>query len=306
MDRLQSLRVFRKVAEEGGFAAAARKMDLDPAVVTRLVADLERHLGAPLLQRTTRRVSLTPAGEEYLASVRSILTELDDADASVRRQSAALGGKLRILSSAAITTHILAPALKGFLSKHPDIELDVRTIHGSEPPLEDYDLTFLGAYMPLPVDVVARELTAAITALYASPAYLKRHGTPRKPADLAAHRTLQLRRAGESPQRLRLIDPQDAARDETIPPRPVLVADSGEIVLQAALDGQGIMSLSSAIAAPYVATGALRPVLPAWITNRVPVLAVYPSRKFLSARARVFLEHVIRALDIETKRMAAK
>jgi DNA-binding transcriptional LysR family regulator len=297
MDRLQSLRVFRKVAEEGGFAAAARKMDLDPAMATRLVADLERHLGAALFQRTTRRVSLTPAGEEYLASVRSILAELDEADAGVRRQSTALGGKLRILSSALVAANVLAPALKGFLSKYPDIQLDIRNTQDLEPPLEDYDLTFLGAHTPLPSDIVVRELTATTVELYASPAYLRRYGVPRKPADLAAHRNLRLRLPGESAGRLRFIHPAQAHLEETLDIRPALVAESGGIVLRAVLDGLGITGLPRAVAAPHVASGTLRPVLPPWITNRVPVLAAYPSRKFLSARARVFLDHVIRGLE---------
>jgi DNA-binding transcriptional LysR family regulator len=297
MDRLQSLRVFRQVAEEGGFAAAARRMDLDPAVVTRLVADLESHLGAALLQRTTRRVSLTPAGENYLARVRAILAEIDEADASVRGQATALRGRLRILSSASVTAHILAPAVKDFLSKYPDIQVDIRTTYGSEPPLEDYDLTFLGAYTTLPADVVTRELTAAVMGLCASPAYLKRHGVPRKPVDLAAHRILRLRRAGESAERLRLINPDEQDREEIIDTQPTLVSDTAEIVLRAALDGAGITSLSYAIASPYIQTGALRAVLPPWITNRVSVLAIYPSRKSLAARARVFLDHIVATLE---------
>src|SRR3954466_8390516 len=97
MDRLQSMRVFQRVAEEGGFAAAARKLDLDPAVVTRLIADLERHLGSRLLQRTARRVALTPEGGEYLARLEPLLAGIDEAEATVRGQTSELRGRLRIL-----------------------------------------------------------------------------------------------------------------------------------------------------------------------------------------------------------------
>ncbi len=296
MDRLQSLRVFRRVAEDGGFAAAARKMELDPAMVTRLVADLEQHLGSPLLQRTTRRVSLTPAGENYLARVRSILDDLDEADAGVRSQATVLRGKLRILSSAAVTAYILAPALKEFVARYPDIQIDIRTTYGAEPPLEDYDLTFLGARSPLPADVVVRELTAAVSGLCASPEYLERHGVPRQPGDLAAHRILALRRAGDSVGRLRLLNPIAADREEVIDAQPALVSDSGEIVLRAALDGLGIASLSHAISVPYLEAATLQRVLPQWITHRISVVAAYASRKFLPAQARVFLDHVAKTL----------
>ena len=306
MDRLQSLRVFRRVAEEGSFAAAARKMELDPAAVTRLVADLERHLGSPLLQRTTRRVSLTPAGENYLARVRSILDNLDEADANVRSQATSLRGKLRILSSAAVTAYILAPALKDFVAQYPDIQIDVRTTYGAEPPLEDYDLTFLSTHASLPADVVARELTAVISGLCASPEYLKQHGVPRRPADLAAHRILTLRRAGESVERLRLVNPDEDDREEIIETQPTLVSDSGDIVLRAALDGLGVTSLSHAISSPYMDTGALRPVLPKWISHRISVVVAYPGRKFLPAHARVFLDHIADTLQVRRQRAMAR
>src|SRR6478609_9239565 len=99
MDRLQSMRVFQQVVDEGGFAAAARKLDLAPAVVTRLVGDLERHLGVRLLQRTTRRLALTPAGEVYLGRLRAILGEIDEADAMVHEHSREMSGTVRILTS---------------------------------------------------------------------------------------------------------------------------------------------------------------------------------------------------------------
>src|SRR3954464_10960846 len=97
MDRLQSMRVFQQVVDEGGFAAAARKLDLTPAAVTRLVIDLEQHLGVRLLQRTTRRLSLTPAGDAYLARLRTILSDIDEADALAQAQSREMSGTVRVL-----------------------------------------------------------------------------------------------------------------------------------------------------------------------------------------------------------------
>jgi DNA-binding transcriptional LysR family regulator len=218
---------------------------LDPAVVTRLVADLERHLGAPLLQRTTRRVSLTPAGEDYVARIRSILDDIDKADASVHQQAGALRGRLRILSLASIASNILAPGLKDFLAKYPDIQVDIRTTYGADPALEDYDLTFVGAYASVPADVVTRKVTAAVMALWASPEYLDRHGVPDAPQDLAQHRVILLRRGGGTPERLRLLHAEHGDSEEVVDIDPTLVCEDVLTVLRTTLDGVGISSMSA-------------------------------------------------------------
>jgi DNA-binding transcriptional LysR family regulator len=303
MDRLQSMRVFLRVAEDGGFAAAARRLDLDPAVVTRLVADLEKYLDSPLLQRTTRRVSLTPAGDEYLVRVRAILADIDEADASIRGQATELRGRLRVLSVSTIATHILAPALRDFLSRYPDIQVEIRTFDGGDPPLEDYDLTFVSARTALPTDIVARELAIGDFALYASADYLKRHGVPRTGADLARHRLLRQRLAGESLDRLRLFDP-DRHQEQEVEVTPALVTDSPAPLLNATLSGVGISSQGQTIGARYIAAGQLRRVLDPWITSRATLLAAYPSRRFLPARARVFLEEIATAVQANFAQVA--
>jgi DNA-binding transcriptional LysR family regulator len=295
MDRLQSMRVFQRVVEEGGFAAAARKLDLDPAVVTRLVADLEQHLGARLLQRTTRRVSLTPAGEEYVARLRTILGEIDEADASVRGQAQELRGRLRILALPVVCTHMLAPAIVRFHELHPDIQVELRSLDMAEPPLEDYDLTFINSTAPLPSDIVTREVATSEAMLYASPAYLKKHGAPKMPADLQHHAMLQLRLAGTRVDQLRLVH-RDSGAEETVPIAPLMSSDLSDPLLRATLEGVGISSNAQDIAGPYVRVGFLQPVLPQWMTGRLSLVAAYPSRQFLPARARVFLEHFIEHL----------
>jgi DNA-binding transcriptional LysR family regulator len=287
------MRVFQRVAEEGGFAAAARKLELDPAVVTRLVADLERHLGAPLLQRTTRRVSLTPAGEDYLARVRSILDEIDEAETSVRGQATAFRGRLRILALASIASNILAPSIGEFLRQYPDVQVDIHTSYGADPPLEDYDLTFVGGYTSIPADVVTREITAAEIAFYASPEYLGQHGAVDALAHLAKHRLVLLRRAAGVTQRLRVMDTQQGDLEDGVEIGRNLICDDVQTVLRATLDGVGIGTLSRALVAPYLITGVLCPVLEPWIIDRIRVRAVYPSRKMLAPRARAFLEHIL-------------
>jgi len=143
MDRLLSMRVFQKVVDAGGFAAAARSLDLSPAVVTRLVADLEEHLGTRLLHRSTRRLSLSAAGENYLSRVRVILQDIDEADRAVSSQTHELAGVLRILAPPVLATHVLAPLIAGFRQLHPKIVLNIEVASYKEPPIEDYDITLL-------------------------------------------------------------------------------------------------------------------------------------------------------------------
>lgn len=292
MDRLLSMRVFDRVVEEGGFAAAARKMDLDPAVVTRLVADLEKHLGSRLLQRTTRRLSLTPEGEEYLLRLRTILREIDDAECSVRGQATELRGRLRILAQPVICTHMLAPAMTRFHAKQPEIQVELRALDMADPPLEDFDLTFLSSAAALPADVVTRQIVSSEAVLCAAPDYLKRRGTPRLPADLQKHAILQLKLPGARTDRIRLSNPVDG-REEFVDVAPLLVSDLADPLLRATLEGAGISSQAKDIAAPYLRMGYLQTLLEPWITSRLTLLVAYPSRRFLSARARVFLEHFI-------------
>ena len=293
MDRLQSMRAFQHIVDEGGFAAAARKMDLDPAFVTRLLVDLETHLGSRLLQRTTRRMALTPAGEEYLARVRQILADIDDADANLQGQTKALRGKLRILAAPVVSTHMLAPAIADFQTLYPDIQLDIRVLDMANPPIEEYDLTFLNGAFPLPADIVVREVTKSHAVLYASPAYLKKFGEPMQPADLSVHRVLRLRMAGGRMGPLKLMHPRAGIADLLVGTPAVLIADHTDTLLRATLDGAGISSQGEDIAAPYVNSQQLRRVVAPWIVNRLSLVAAFPSRKHLPARGRVFLDHVI-------------
>src|SRR3982751_5891607 len=142
MDRLQSMRVFQQVVDEGGFAAAARKLELTPAAVTRLVSDLEKHLGVRLLQRTTRRLSLTPAGEAYLGRLRGIPSDIEEGDGGVQAHSREMSGTVRILAQPVVATHIIAPAIPEFHRLHPEVVLELHVHDAVDPNVEDYDLTF--------------------------------------------------------------------------------------------------------------------------------------------------------------------
>ncbi|PZO12261.1 MAG: LysR family transcriptional regulator [Burkholderiales bacterium] len=293
MDRLASMRVFQKVIDEGGFAAAARSMDMSPAVVTRLVADLEDHLGTRLLHRTTRRVSLTDAGEGYLERVRLILQDLDEAHALVSSQTSELAGVLRLLAPPVLAMHVLAPLVSGFRQAYPKILLDIDVESHREPPIEDYDITLMGTKASFDANVIARKVLSSVTVLLASPDYLRRKGTPTRPEDLAQHDCLRFKPAVGRTRGWRLMHETDDSRFVEIEVQPVLWANHTDTLMHAALDGAGITATTIELAAPLIQNGDLVRVLNPWITDRLTMYAALPSRKFMPRRTEVFLDYLI-------------
>lgn len=293
MDRLASMRVFQKVIDEGGFAAAGRAMDMSPAVVTRLVADLEDHLGTRLLHRTTRRVSLTDAGEGYLERVRVILQDLDEAHALVSSQTSELAGVLRLLAPPVLATHVLAPLVSGFRQAYPKILLDIDVESHREPPIEDYDITLMGTKTSFDANVIARKVLSSVTVLLASPEYLQRRGTPERPEELAQHDCLRFKPAIGRSRGWRLLHETDESRFVDIEVQPVLWANHTDTLMHAALDGAGITAATVELAAPLIQNGDLVRVLNPWITDRLTMYAALPSRKFMPRRTEVFLDYLI-------------
>lgn len=292
MDRLLSMRVFQKVIDEGGFAAAARSLDISPAVVTRLVADLENHLGTRLLHRTTRRVSLSPAGEHYLNRVRGILQDIDEAHSVASAQTNKLSGVLRILTPPVLATFLLAPLVAEFRELYPKIRLHVEVDSHDDLPIEDFDLTLLPTTDAFDADIVARKVSDTEAILVCSPEYVKRRGTPATPAELAGHELLRLRAPGMAQRIWRLINSQTDEVFDLVS-EPCLWINHTETLLRATVDGAGITSVAVGLAAPYLAHGELVRVLRPWITDRLSLYVALPSRKFMPERTRVFLEFVI-------------
>ena len=292
MDRLLSMRVFQKVIDEGGFAAAARALDMSPAVVTRLVADLENHLGTRLLHRTTRRVSLSPAGENYLNRVRGILQDIDEAHSIASAQTSRPKGVLRVLTPPVLATFLLAPLIAEFRALHPKIRLHVEVDSHEDLPIEDYDVTLLPTNDAFDADIVARKVSDTEAILVCSPEYIRRHGTPATPTDLAQHELLRLRAQGMVQRVWRL---RNSHSDEVfeLVAEPSLWINHTETLLRATVDGAGITSVAVALAAPHLARGELVRVLHPWITDRLRLYVALPSRKFMPERTRVFLEFII-------------
>ena len=299
------MRVFQTVVEEGSFAAAARSMELSPPVVTRLVADLEQHLGTRLLQRTTRKLALTDAGESYLQRVRAILHEIDDAEAAAAASTRDLRGTIRIVAAPVLATNFLAPMMAAWHAHYPKLMLDVSMDAYAASRVDEFDVTIMVAGEDFDANIVARPLVQGEAIVVASPDYLERRGIPREPQDLIHHDYLRdssapVRLQSGPGRKLRLQSLRADVPDEEVDAPAVLQSVSTELLMRAAVDGAGVAVTSRLLAEEHLARGELVHILPGWIFSRYTIYAALPSGRMLPARTRVFLdfltEHVPRAM----------
>lgn len=299
------MRVFQRVVDEGGFAAAARALDMSPATVTRLFGDLEQHLGARLMQRTTRKLALTDAGESYLLRVRGILHEIDDAEAAVGASTQELQGTIHVLASPMIASNFLAPHVANWRKRYPKVGLEIAIDPFPQSRVDEFDVTFMGVDEGYDASVVARPLCSTDCILCASPAYLKRAGTPLTPQDLERHDYLKFpwqQGGGSSSRRLRLRPVAGAGESVEVEMPVVLQSLSFDVLHRAALNGAGIAVLSDLLVAPHLANGELVHLLPDWLHGRLTIYAAVPSRKLIPARTRAFLEFVSELLPTPVQR----
>ncbi|MEJ7928880.1 LysR substrate-binding domain-containing protein [Ramlibacter sp. AN1015] len=294
MDRLQSLRVFQQVAEEGGFSAAARKLDLPPTAVTRLVSDLERYLGVRLLQRTTRHLSLTPAGASFLSRLGPILMDLQEAERQVRAEAASIDGELRLLAMSNAASHLLASAAAGFQRVHPGVSIEIHVEEAADPPVHKYDLALMSESTRIDPEFIRRPIIRSDFVLCASPSYLARCGVPGSPQELAAHRLLHLRSpAGKAGfLTLRPCVPADNGSVD-LEFAPAVESNDIEALLCATLAGAGISAQPAEVVGALEASGHLRRVLGAWRAGNLNLVAVLASRKFIPLRTRTFLDFLV-------------
>lgn len=298
------MRVFQQVIDEGGFAAAARALDMSPATVTRLVTDLEQHLGARLIQRTTRKISLTEAGSAYLLRVRNIMHEIDDAESSASASTQELKGTLHVLSSAAIATYVLAPGIALWRTRHPKVALDLAIDPMPHLHVDEYDATFMAMDEGYDANIVARPLVASSWVMCAAPSLLQRVGTPLEPNDLQGQdflRFSQQQAATTAAGRVRLQpltrssgSPREAEDSQAVDVdmNPVLHTMSLDVLLRAAADGIGFGVFSKLLAQRYLADGTLVQVLPEWYLGNFSIYVALPTRKLIPARTRAFLDFV--------------
>lgn len=287
MDLIAPLRTFVKVAEVGSFAAAADALGLSPQLVGKHVQSLEQHLGVRLLNRTTRRLSLTPQGERYLEEGARLLRDIEQLERALGASRDAPRGLLRINATFGFGRRHLGPAVSDFVRLHPAVEVILEL---TDRPL---DLTAhamdIGIRFGVPPDarVLARQIAANRRLLCAAPAYLAAHGTPACPRELARHQCIVIRENNAAYNTWHL---SDGRQQETVKVRGALATNHGEIAVDWGVAGHGILLRSEWDVAPYLRSGALQRVLPAWSDPSADIHAIYPQRHHLSATVRVFLD----------------
>ncbi len=307
MDQLRAMKVFLRVIDEGGFAKAARALDMAPPVVTRVVAELESHLGARLLNRTTRRISLTDIGEAYLERARQILIDVEETEALASESTKDPRGHLRLLAPPAVTVHQLAKHLPAFRAQYPQVSLEISAPGAVETVDEDYDITILTARGALEGDFIARRLARSEVIMCASPDYLDRRGRPGHPRELIDHEALVP--PISSLQRGLVFSTANqgdgAAGGETftlLPSRMAALRTAHvDTNYAAALAGLGIAGLPSMVIEDALMENALERVLPEWRLFSLTLWAAMPTRKHMPARTRAFLDFLVRIFGGEDR-----
>lgn len=293
-DLAPHLDCFVAAADEASFSAAARRLGLTPAAVSKSVARLEAGVGVRLFQRSTRSLSLTAEGERLYRQIRLPWTEIADALADLRQDAGKPAGTLKIAMAPAVGRMYFVPLLEGFLERYPDVVPDLHFDNRQVDLIgEGFDVA-IGGGVELTDALVARELAQASSVLVAAPGYLRRFTAPEEPEQLARHRGL-LRRALGSGRLMPWTLKSDAGREVVANVRPVAVLDDPEAIARAAAVGLGIAMLPMPHALPLLETGELLRVLPGWHGLNRPLAIYYSSRKLLPAKVRVFVEYVVEA-----------
>jgi DNA-binding transcriptional LysR family regulator len=296
MDQLRAMRAFAKVVELGSFSKAADAFDMTPAVTTRLIADLEEHLKVRLLNRTTRSVTLTQAGERYLEHVQRILVDVEEAQTIATLETAEPEGTIRVLCSPGFATHQLAKFLPRFRERFPKlvIELSIQNSVGTAD--ESHDVSILTMNKPLASGgFVARLLAQSEVTLCASKTYLDRRGRPTHPSELSQHEMLlPFMPQSRSETLFTPRDPKSKAKPYLSPPPALALATSHfDVLHHAAIHGMGIGALATFMAHDALVRGEVELVLPDWRIVTLYIYAAMPSRKYIPARTRAFLDFLV-------------
>ncbi|UUX49856.1 LysR substrate-binding domain-containing protein [Nisaea acidiphila] len=292
MDRFRELQVFVKVAEEGGFAAAARALAMSPPAVTRAVSALEERLQSRLLVRTTRTVRLTESGRRLLDDGRSVLSALEEAENQARGARQVPRGHLRITAPALFGCYVVAPALGAFLQAHDEVTAETlfvdRVVNVIE---EGLDVAVRIGELP-DSSLSAIRVGSVCRVVAGAPAYFEAHGMPMHPSDLHAHRLINPLAFG----RKVAWNFRDDGKDLLIEAPSRLSLNTNDAILELMRRGWGISRLLSYQVAPGVAQGALQTVLDAYRPPPVPVHVVHPEGRIASAKVRAFVDFMVEEL----------
>ncbi|CAB3692208.1 HTH-type transcriptional regulator PgrR [Paraburkholderia graminis C4D1M] len=297
MDRFDAMRAFVRVVEAGSFTKAAETLHMSKTTVTHLVQQLEARLRVRLLNRTTRRINVTPDGIAYYERVTRLLADMDDAETSLSSASAAPRGRLRVDVPSPLARLILIPALPAFLARYPDIQLDMGVSDRTVDMIgENVDCVVRGGE-PNDQSIVARRVADLALGVFASPGYLALAGVPSHPAELenSHHRIVGfswgragnlypavMRRAGETAK---------------VQGRYALAVDDGNAYLAAGVAGLGIMWLPRYMSKAHLKRRELVALFEDWQLDPMPLYIAYPPNRHVSAKLRVFIDWVVELMN---------
>lgn len=290
MDRFRALTVFVRIVEAGSLAGAARRLDLSVSVVSRELAELETHLGARLIHRTTRRLALTENGRIFHDRAVQLVADLAEAEEAVSSAAVTPRGTLRLTASAGFATAHLAAAIADFRLRYPQLRFEVALSERAVDLVEEgLDLAIrigpIGSQA-----LIGRRIASARLVCCAAPAYLERHAAPRSPAELAIHECLLYEYAAsgmswefsDASGKIHAVRIAGSAR-----------ANNGAMLVALAVAGTGIALEPDFIVAPYVRSGQLVPLLRGFAPSSIGIHAMYPSRRHLSAKVRSFVDYLV-------------
>ena len=289
MDTLQNMRVFARVVEAGSFTGAAQHLNTTTAYASRAVSDLEAHLRTRLLNRTTRRIALTEAGERYLQRCEQILAYVDQAEAEASDAHARPSGKLKVHAMTSFGQHYVVPAVGRYQQRYPDVHLEL-TLAQRMPDLldEGYDVALVLAQTLPDSGLVSQRLGSAFSIACASPEYLERNGVPQTLSDLRGHTCLQMMSPAMFADEWTFDGPNG---QETLHRgAPTFQINVAEAMAVAVREGMGIAVLPIYSAFAGLRSGELVWILPEYISQEMNVYALYPSRQYLDAKIRTWVE----------------
>jgi DNA-binding transcriptional LysR family regulator len=292
MDLFASMKMFVAVVDGSSFAAAADKLAISRAMASKQIQKLEEYLGTRLLNRTTRRLSLTETGREFHERSVQIISDVDEAEQIAGQMTRRPQGVLRVTIPLSYGQHRLAAIIGDYTQAYPHVQLDISMSDRKVDLIEEgLDLAIRIGALPQS-DLIARKIGSVRSVVCAAPTYLARHGTPHTPGDLAQHACLAYTLSGSAAE-WRFEGPAGAVAAQIAGP---IRADNGDLLRLAALSGAGIVFQPQFIVDADIAAGRLVRLLPQWQSAELGVYAVYPSRKHLSAKVRTFVDFLLAAL----------
>ena len=289
MDRFDSMRVFAKVVESSSFAGAAARLDISASMVTLHVKELEERLGVRLLNRTTRKVSLTETGRAYYERCTRLLADLEETEQAVSDMHAAPRGELHVSATPAFGILQLAPAMSDFTTRFPAISVELMLSERKVDLVEEgFDVAVQVGELP-DSSLITRQLAPCRMVVCGAPSYFEKHGKPRTPVDLTAHNCLTVAGTGSPHYHAwRLMAADGAALN--ILPMGNLRTNSGAVLIVAAIAGHGLAFLPTYLVGDALQSGRLVTVLDDYMAPPLPLRALYPHNRYLSAKVRVFVD----------------